>query len=460
MGIFLLVLPGVACAKTVTLGEVVQSTLDHYPVIRHSEAGLSVFQAREHTTAGYLLPSLTVQNQTDAGTVNAGYGGYFPLGVVPSITGGNTKSANSDLNTGNLSIAYLQWEFFDFGYKQSIKAAAAAGTSLARAQLEAEKYNAVQNAALTYFDWMAAVKISTILSDDVARLASVLVSVRSLVLNGLRPGVDTSEAAALLSEAKISKIRSEADVRICEAKLTEFTGLPLQGELPDTMLLYSEGNPNIDGKEPIDSVQFGHPLLQVFNASVEASKQTYRARLLKTLPKLGLSGAYWYRFSGLSASGFPANVDAGGLSLSMPYGSFNYMVGISATFDLFDIRHHRDLITESEKVADEQRAAIAGEVNTMNSLLHQVDARRDAAQKIALELPVGLLAARQAYGRQQALYKAGLGTLTDVREAEANLLRAETQAAANKADLLKLGYVHAALIGNGDAFLQRLNPKK
>ena len=461
VGIFLLLTAcgNLALGRTVPLAEVVQATVAHYPGIKHAETGVGVFQAREKTTAGYLLPSLNIQNQTDAGTVNAGYGGYFPLGLVPSVTGGNTKTANTDLTTGNLSIAYLQWEFFDFGYKHSLKAAAAAGTSVARAQLEAETYNAVQNSVLTYFDWMAAEKIAGIRSEDVERLTSVLVSVRSLVMNGLRPGVDTSVAAALLSEAEISKFRSEADVRICVAKLMEYTGLRLDGEEPDT-LLHFDGNPNFDRGESADSVPTAHPLLQVFNASAAASRQEYRTKLLKTLPKFCLNGAYWYRFSGLSASGFPANADAGSLSLSMPYQSFDYMVGISATFDLFDIRHYRDLRTESEKVADERRAEIAEEENALNSLLHQVDAQKDAARKIAMELPIDLGAAQLAYSRQQALYAAGLGTLTDVKEAEANLLQAQTQAAANTADLLKLGYVHAALTGYGDVYLQRLNPKK
>ena len=75
--------------QSVNLYELVGFADKNYPLLQQRQAEIAYSQLHEHTVRSAALPTVAVQEQPDYGTVNSVAGAYFPLGLVPSLSGGN-----------------------------------------------------------------------------------------------------------------------------------------------------------------------------------------------------------------------------------------------------------------------------------------------------------------------------------------------------------------------------------
>ena len=104
----------------------------------------------------------------------------------------------------------------------------------------------------------------------------------------------------------------------------------------------------------------------------------------------------------------------------------NYLVGIGISYNLFDLRRkqlklrtQKAITSYAQKQLDEQRAALALEVN-------QADVELNTAKQRLLEIPNQLKAANAGYRQKLSLYKSGLTDIIELNAALNILYRAET----------------------------------
>jgi adhesin transport system outer membrane protein len=138
----------------------------------------------------------------------------------------------------------------------------------------------------------------------------------------------------------------------------------------------------------------------------------------------------------------------------LPYSRYNYLFGITATYNLFDLKHRHDQQIEGSYMAQAKLGALETQELTLNRMVQQANAAYANTLEKLKQLPVQLYSASQAYGQQLALYRAGLNTLIEVTNAQYALLQAEANNVIARDELMQLLYMRAALAGQSTIFLQ------
>ena len=112
-------------AQVLSLKEAVTLALHNYPSIKAREAQVRSGMATVIETKDRRLPALNLFEQVDAGTSNNLGAAYFSGGIVPSVSGVSARPENmGTVSTGNIGVAYLQWQASNFGgYKAGVREA-------------------------------------------------------------------------------------------------------------------------------------------------------------------------------------------------------------------------------------------------------------------------------------------------------------------------------------------------
>ena len=269
-------------------------------------------------------------------------------------------------------------------------------------------------------------------------------------MSGLMPGVDSSTAIAALADARINYLTCLDNYNNAGIALGTLSGITTQQQMPDTGLLSTAylQTENLDLRDT--AMAANHPLLDVFQKNIDRQIATNQTIAHKYLPRLGLDAAGWVRSSGISPTGvYPDN-----LAYGMPYSKNNYLIGITATYNLFDLKHRHDELVEGKYTAEALQSTLEYQQTTLNGLLAQANGTWNITLEKFKEIPAQLTAARQAYGQQLALYRSGLNTLVELTNAHYTLTQAETNYILVQDDLLQLLFIRAGLSGRLDIFLQ------
>src|ERR1700722_10447069 len=127
-------------AQTLNLYDAVNRAVTNYPLMQQRQAEVAAGRAHVTTINGNRLPSLTLQDQLNAGTNNGLQGAYYSLGIVPSTSGSSSAlPTNTNPNPGNIAISFLQWEFYTFGYYNAQQRLAKAQLAVNEANLSSDK---------------------------------------------------------------------------------------------------------------------------------------------------------------------------------------------------------------------------------------------------------------------------------------------------------------------------------
>jgi outer membrane protein, adhesin transport system len=446
-----LFVPFAGIAQVVPLPDAVNKAIINYPLIRQRQAEVAAGSAHVRTVAGNQLPSFMLQDQFDAGTTNPLQGAYFSLGIVPSTPGGNPAAApNYKPNPTNVGISFLQWEFYNFGYYNAQKKEAHAQLAVKEAYLQSDTYLLTESVIGLYIDWLKKYRLLQIQNENVQRMQLILSAIRATVLSGLKPGVDSSTASAAYSDARISYLQALNEYNYDKITLSAYTGMDINGGIPDTSFVAGSVVQNLPQIPVSDSVPASHPLLSVYEKQYEQQLANNNTISKKYLPRLNLNGTAWERSSGISYTGvYPVDITTG-----LPYSKFNYLAGLSLSYNLFDLKHRHDQLAEGRYEAEARQSMLQTQQVTLNKMMQQANATYATTVEKLREIPVQLYSARQAYGQQMALYRSGLNTLIDVTNAEYALLQAETNYINTQDELLQILYIRAGLSGQLDTFLK------
>jgi outer membrane protein, adhesin transport system len=445
----ILIFPSVSPAQQLSLYSAVQTSLDHYPLIRERRAQVAQQQAHVHTVNGYKLPSLLLHDELVAGTDNSLPGSYLSLGIVPSASGGVAPKENTHTAAGNIAVSLLQWQFYNFGYYRAREEEAKAQLASGQAYLNSDRYALAGAIVSLYLDWLKKYRLLQVQLENVTRNATILTAIRATVNSGLKPGVDSATASAQYADARLSYLQALDDYTADKIALSAYTGQDTTALTPDTSIALDKLADAINEYESPDSVATTHPLLNVFQREYQQQLATQKADSKQFLPKVGLIGAAWTRNSGIS----PQNVYTP-LADGMPNYRYNYLAGITVGYNIFDLRHQKDVQAEDRYEAERKLHALETEQLTLTRDLQQANASYAIAVQKLATMPAQLRSATDAYTQQQALYRAGLTTLIEVTNALYVLDRTETEYVLAQDAALQLLSMKAALNNHLFDFLE------
>ena len=408
-------------AQTIPLQQAIQLTLQHYPSLKAKNT-LSQAATAHTTDVGHeWLPNMKLVEEANIGTDNGVYGSYFPMSIFPSTSGGIRDANSARAATGNMTMAQLQWEVYNFGLYHSRKEEAKKQELIANADASITANDLTVSVISDYLAMLEYYNLMRIQADNIARTRSVQQAVTAIVLHGLKPGVDSAIAAAALSKARLNYIDMQNGYNKVRMHLASLTGLDSAAIQPDT--LYDRGLRQLLLTETdTATVEMQHPALVYYNALVSQNKQHEDVIRRTALPKVYLLAAGWARGSSINASG----VYDKDLLTGFGYNRYNYLAGVGISYNLTDIVHTHDKMREqyrrtkaAEEQLDNSRTLLDNQLNQARVDIHT------ALDKLN-EMPAQLNAARAAATQKMALYKGGLSNIIDVTNALYVLNRAET----------------------------------
>ena len=241
-------------------------------------------------------------------------------------------------------------------------------------------------------------------------------TVQALVKNELRPGAESSRTRAELAIAGTQVIRAEQAVEEARAALSQLLGIPpaditLQ---PANLLELPSAPP------PAAPTPANHPMALAQTAAIDEVKARERALDRSYFPRFLLQGTTYARGTGVQPDGATGNA-ASGLGPNIQ----NWGLGMSVVFPAFELPSIR-IRKEIEAARERAEAARYKQiVQDINGQIDKAAATLAGARRVAGNTPIVLEAARIAEQQAMARYKAGLGAILEVAEAQRLLAQAE-----------------------------------
>ena len=325
-------IPGFAQTRTVIgLKLAIESALHNYPELKSKQYQVESANASVTDAENQELPSLKISDQVDLGTDNGVPGSYFSMGIIPSTSGGIRQVLNTTAFSGNIGVAYLEHEFYNFGLNGARVRSANSLVNFSKADYKESSYLLQFHLAQLYFELLRFRLLVTIQQRNIDRYRVLYHYIKAYTSSGIRPSVDSSIAKAEVSEATIQYIQTKETFDKLKKEFIYYTGLTMNDFEIDTTLYYlPEGRINLL-KDDIssDSVNNSNPVIAYYNNRWEYSLSQENLIEKSYLPKLYLVGSAWARGSSIS----PKDT-FGNLSTGLDYGRYNYMVGLALTYNI------------------------------------------------------------------------------------------------------------------------------
>jgi outer membrane protein TolC len=399
---------------SLSLSEAIELALKDYPAIRESRARAHAAEEGVGVARTAYLPRLDVLWQENRATRNNVFGLLFPQAIVPQVSGPVLGTTSYDSVWGSAAGMLLSWEAVDFGRRKATVDVARAQTTFATAQNELTQLDVAAAAADAFLTVLAADETVRAVRANVDRLQVFAESVRVLVRNQLRPGVDEARAEAELAMARNQLTQAVQAAEIARADLAEAIGAAGTAvnldPAPLTIL------PELPAPATT-SVQM-HPAARAGSAALETVRARQRVLDRSYRPRLDVQSVVAGR-SVADAPGQPAQ--GNGLTPQVP----NWAVGISVTFpvfDVFSVNARRRVELDNEAA---ERARYDHTIQRLTTTVARARALMTAAAEIARNTPAERTAATQAERQARARYTSGLASVTEVADAQRLLAQAE-----------------------------------
>lgn len=434
-----------AAAQPYTVGRAVDEAARRYPAVTvASEQFLAAAAAIRLARTAY-QPRLELNAQANRATRNNVFGMLLPPAVVPAISGPPLASNDMTSVWGSATGMQISWEPFDFGFRRAAVAKADASSHRAAAALERARFEVSVAAADSFLTLLAAEQTLAAARAGVQRAAALRQIAEGLVKAQLRPGADLSRAAAELAAAENQQIQAEQAVKTANATLMQFLASGAAGIEVDGSLALRTPPDDASPAEP----EAPHPRLKEQQAAIAESEAARQAAIKSYAPKFYLTAAAYARGTGA----LPDGATLSGLSGLGP-NIFNWGIAAGVSFPLSDLpawKARKESALHHELAERARERQIRQELGAARA---RAQAALEGARRIAANAPVLLRAARDAEAQAVARYRAGLGTLAEVAEAQRLLVAAETDEALARLQMWR-ALLHAwAAAGDLQPFLK------
>jgi outer membrane protein len=312
-GLLLLLLVNQTQAQS-QLKELLEISTANYPELQAKRLETAAAQSQVRYERSDFLPSLDGSYQMVYSTNNNITGMFFPGQVLP-ISGPPVLENSFDFVFGSAASLLMNWSPFTFGKRESKIQTAKFGQELAQHQEALSILEHQVRFTEAYLNYWGATSIARAAEKNRDRFASNLSLSKTLVDNGLRPGVDSAQFRSLLVKSKIDYLQAEKIAESMMARVRELLG-------EDQKEIKSDSELNRLVPIQADEPSGNHPLL------LRSRTQTLLATSQKTelnrslLPDLNLWGTAFARGSAILFEGGFNNPTDG-----LAFSKYNYGVG-------------------------------------------------------------------------------------------------------------------------------------
>jgi len=415
------------------LKQAVDSAILNFPGLKSKQFEMAGANAYLSDAKHQRLPSLKLSDQIDYGTDNGLGGSYFPLGIVPSTSGGIRADNNTNSFSGNIGVAYLEEELYNFGLNAARIASAKSLLKQYKSDYDKTSFLLQYTIAQLYFEMLRYQLLLSIQKKNIARNMVLNSFVKAYTSSGIKPGVDSSLANAEVSKAKIEYLKTFDSYSTLKYRFLFLTGMRVNNIEIDTAV-YTASDAFIDQmstKVSVDSVRASNPVLQYYNSQWEYSLSLEKTIRRSFMPKLNLMGAAWFRGSSINSKDVYGDAASG-----LDYSRYNYMAGLSLSYNITDVVHQHDKSAIQHFQSEAVHETLIQQQSLLANQLQEADIAIQSAIARQLEIPVQLKAAQEVYSQKLAQYNAGLATITELTDASYLLFKSETDKVESLSDLL------------------------
>lgn len=427
-----------------SLKELLQIAETNYPLLRSKTLDVQAAQKTVDAGKSTIIPSLDASYQVNYATYNNITGMAWPQFLVP-ISGPPSASNDYSGVFGSATSLILNWQPVTFGQRQSQVDFAKAGLQYANADAQNEIFKHKIKLINAYLDVLTATELVKVYEENLKRTEAGFAMIRTLVVTGIKPGVDSALLKAEVSKAKVDLLNSK--------KLKEQTIIIL------SQLLAMDDIPSITDTSyfsrlpvsyiAVDSIK--NPLLSLYNSSVELSNARKKVLSKTTMPTLGVWGSTYARGSGISHNGVVKSTD--GLSFQR----YNYGLGLQLSVPILQFARIKPQLQQQDfiiKSNEEKMNEISLQLKKQNELAGITLSNSLAVVK---ETPLYFESASFSYRALLSRYQSGLANFADLMQAQYALIKAETDNKTAYVGVWKALLYKAAVTGDLNLFLNQVN---
>jgi outer membrane protein TolC len=428
--------------KAVSIRESVDIALRNFPAIAHRQFKLRASLANVTLAKTQYLPNLNIDIQESEVTSNriasVVMNNVSGFDTVPVDAGPSSTSQSARPIANNLDGVNLNWLLVDFGLRHANDAFAYADARSARADLNLTRLDVAFDAADAFLSAAAAKQVIKASQAAYEHMVAADIRAKTLVSEGLRPGVDAADFDFEVSRSKISLIKAEKDKRLALVELAEKMGVANADIdiISDPILRGPTAQEHIG---PFDLQS--HPIALLKSAEINRWRAKEEVLDRAYRPHLWLNSSVWGKGSGEPPSINPVSSVGGGFLPQV----YDYMVGLSLSFPVMEYFP----LKAQKKIALNNELAAKADYDLAIQILERKDARArvllSQARKVADETPILVQAAKVREIKVLKRYSIGLANMVAVAQAEKALADAQVEDALAQIEvwrsILSLSYV-------------------
>jgi outer membrane protein len=427
-----------------TLIQLLQLAEKNYPLLKSKMLEVKVAQKGVNASRSTLIPSLDASYQVNYATYNNITGMAYSQFLVP-ISGPPSAENNFNGVFGSVTSLLLNWQPVTFGQRNAQIEVSKAGLQYADADAQNEIFLHKTRVINAYLDVLTANELGKVYQSNLTRTATNLKEVKSLVISGIRPGVDTALFKSEISKAKVELLNNKKNQEQAIINLSQLLALDSNYIYSDT-LFFSRLPVDIP---LIDSVN--HPLINLYKSNVEMSLARKKVLSRTTMPVLGVWGTTFARGSGISYNNV---IDA---TNGLTFQRYNYGVGFQISMPLLQVaRIHPQLQQQNFLIQSNQEKLNEIELQ-LKKQQEMADTTIKNAFAIVNESYYFLESAQFSYKAIKSRYQSGLNNFADLIQAQYALIKAETDYKLAYMSVWKALLYKAAVNGNLNLFINQLN---
>ncbi|RAJ88056.1 outer membrane protein TolC [Chitinophaga dinghuensis] len=438
------------CAQQVfTLQQAIDTAIANYGTIKAKASYTAAANEQVKQARRDYLPNVNLSAQQDYGTINGQNGPMYGFGgLAASSSGVPLDHQNWNAAFGALYLTNINWDFFAFGRaKEKIKTAMAAATQNDK-DWQQEIFRHKIKVAAAYLNLVAAQQLTRSFKDNMDRADTVRKLVRVRVLNHLIAGVDSSQANAEYSSARITWTKAKDAEQEQGNQLAQLLGVPAQNFTVDTEFV--KRIPNL---ADVQLSEDNHPVLQWYKSRIALSDE--QAKYYKTLyyPAFSVVGVLQTR-----GSGFGNNYGVDQHNFSQGYWDgvnptrTNYLIGVGVTWNITQPLRISRQVKAQQQISKGLQYEYDLADQQIKAQMQLSDTKLQNALDNFREVPVQVKAASDAYLQKSVLYKNGLTNLVDLTQAAYALIRAQTDRDIAYVNVWQALLIKAAAAGDFNVF--------
>jgi outer membrane protein TolC len=396
-------------AQVISLQSLLERLGANNELLKSGQSQVQAKQAGVKAATYDRLPQLNTMYQATMGSENNVNGPSLGMGVLPSMSGGSR--AYSDINpvSGSTALAGINWEAINFGGYKAAKDLAKADLAAQNSIYAKTQYDLNAMAAAYYLELLRQYELAAIDQDNISRLRELLSTIGNLVVNGIRPGVDSSIASSELSKSLVAFYDAEKVFAQTQSQLSALTGLPSSAIIADTLSEYKLIGTGATFALGATVDTADHPDIALYSSLYGLSRARLQIDQKRFFPKIFLNADAWTRSSSLTAADQYTGLEQGYIPQR-----FDYFVGITMTYDIMDIVRKRLNTNVSKYASDASAHQLEQAKIDISNSLRQASIENEYQLKKLSETERQLRSASVAYGQQSNLYRNGLSSIIEL----------------------------------------------